>query len=73
MSLESVFYACLNEPVMKHRPQTYEEYVDTMRSYRHIPADYRLWKSWQDYYDTLRPERIQLRAEYERQLSMRII
>lgn len=58
---------------MKHRPQTYEEYVDTMRSYKHIPADYRLWKSWQDYYDTLRPERIQLRAEYERQQAMRII
>lgn len=58
---------------MKHRPQTYEEYVDTMRAYNHIPADYTLWKSWQDYYDKLRPERIVLRQEHERQLAQRII
>jgi hypothetical protein len=58
---------------MRHRPQTYEEYVDTMRSYKHIPANYELWKSWQDYYDALRPERVVLRQEYERQLAMRVI
>ena len=44
-----------------------------MRAYKHIPADYTLWKSWQDYYDKLRPERIVLRQEHERQLAQRII
>lgn len=58
---------------MKHRPQTYEEYVDATRGVDWVPIPYDLWKRWQDYYDKLRPERIVLRQEHERQLAQRII